>query len=196
MNFSIPLGRQKGDQDCYAFYSMNTISLSYNGITGSGNNDSSRSGSRSESGSGSSTSNVDGNHVASSSSSNQHNQDRIHGPSSKFIVKDTILSPSTSGTTRDFKTCNATRGADHRVDRYSSSSSSSLSLSNNNTGLDQQQQHHQHINDRSGNYGRTSQDNNNNSSSNSSSVLDVCRWIPTYTGEAFGLRHSVRACGR
>ena len=169
---------------------MNTINHSYNGINGSGNNDSSRSGS----GSGSSISYIDGNHVPSSSSSSQHNQDRSHGPSSKFIVKDTILSPSTSGTTRDFKTCNATRGTDHRVDR---SSSSSLSLSNNDTGLDQQQQHH-HINDRSGNYSRTSQNNNNSSSSssNNSSVLDVCRWIPTYTGEAFGLRHSVRACRR
>ena len=147
---------------------MNTINHSYNGINGSGNNDSSRSGSGS--GSGSSISYIDGNHVPSSSSSSQHNQDRSHGPSSKFIVKDTILSPSTSGTTRDFKTCNATRGTDHRVDR---SSLSSLSLSNNDTGLDQQQQHH-HINDRSGNYSRTSQNNNNSSSSsNNSSVLDV-----------------------
>ena len=181
------MGRQKGNQDCYAFYSITNVSQSYNGIGGNGNSDRSRSGS----GTGSRISNTDGNHVGQNP-----------GPSCKFIVKDTILSPSTSGTTREFKTFNDL-GNDQRTDR--SFSSSSLSLPNNDMESDKSGYNSgkfQDVSNNNNSNNNNNNNNNNNSSSNSknnsssSSVLDVCRWIPTYTGEAFGLRHSVRCNGR
>lgn len=216
VNFSIPLGGQQWGRDCYAFYSLDAVSNGRVGLNSNSNNhdggdDNSNTNDANRNENTSSNDGVRSDSVSPSSgvsSSYQVNSGinrwpegvhitqlsgQVPGPSCSFVMKDTILSPSTSGTTSKSNVsvrAHNDEDGDHLVTSHSSSSSSSYS---NKSRQSNQDGNVKNI-DSSTNNSKNSSSRGSSSSGGSGSVLDVCRWIPTYTGEAFGLRHSVRTC--
>lgn len=203
MTFSIPLDRQCSDTDCHAAYSVKSSQSNSNNHT--------------------STNLSNGTNSINGSVPTGY----VQGPSCSVSVKDTILSPSTSGTTRNSKI--------YETETGSLSGRSSVDLSG--TGIERNNMRdsdgdfnsntndartHTRTNTNDSNSNRTSSSNSNSprasgspshdtseyaghddngdggndsgndNGSGSGGARDVCRWIPTYTGEAFGLRHSVR----
>ena len=211
MTFSIPLDRQCSDTDCHAAYSVKSTQSNSN------------------------------NHHTSTNLSNGTNSINgsvltgyVQGPSCSVSVKDTILSPSTSGTTRNSKIYETETGSlsgrssvdlsGTGVDRNNmrDSDGNFNDNSNNNDARTHTNTNSSRTNTNDSNSNRTSSSNSNSprasgspshdtseyaghddngdggndsgndNGSGSGGARDVCRWIPTYTGEAFGLRHSVR----
>ena len=214
MTFSIPLDRQCSDTDCHAAYSVK-----------------------------SSQSNSNSNNHTSTNLSNGTNSINgsvptgyVQGPSCSVSVKDTILSPSTSGTTRNsriYETENRSgrisgdlsgTGLDRNNMRdsdgdFNSNTNDARTHTNTNTNSSRTNANDSNSNRTSSSNsnsprasgspshdtseyaghddnGDGGNDSGNDNGSGSGGARDVCRWIPTYTGEAFGLRHSVRRQGQ